>query len=158
MPLFPRGLAFTCNAPDKEDVIVAVAADILAGEEGARYKAAAHEEEERSHGFPPLAKRAGFVWGMWGSRDCHLTQTILLFPSGLAYRKGENCSHDFSRYPFFLRSFDPAHLLLTEFIDGCLLNDCSLYFHRCIARMAVLQAALVSPSKVCGVPASLLVQ
>ncbi|XP_019859132.1 PREDICTED: midasin-like [Amphimedon queenslandica] len=61
---------------------------------------------------------------------------------GLSYRKGEELSDQNLQ---LLSLTSPS--LIKEALDTTLINDCNLYFFRCVLRSAALNSALATPSK-----------
>uniref|UniRef100_A0A1X7TI19 Midasin n=1 Tax=Amphimedon queenslandica TaxID=400682 RepID=A0A1X7TI19_AMPQE len=61
---------------------------------------------------------------------------------GLSYRKGEELSDQNLQ---LLSLTSPS--LIKEALDTHLINDCNLYFFRCVLRSAALNSALATPSK-----------
>lgn len=61
----------------------------------------------------------------------------------MSYRKGEELSDQNLQ---LLSLTAPA--LTKEVLDTHLINDCDLYFYRCVLRSAALNSALATPSKV----------
>ena len=57
---------------------------------------------------------------------------------GLSYRKGEESQDDYHCLPFVWPTLPQADIL----------EDCNVYYYRCVARVAALDSAISSPSKV----------
>lgn len=58
--------------------------------------------------------------------------------TGLSYRKGEESQEDYHFLPFVLPTLPCSDIL----------DDCNMYYYKCVARAAALNSAISSPSKV----------